>query len=82
MGRSIPHPRTVTAAIGIGIDIKQPKGNMIVDIGGGTTEITVIALSNCLRQICKNCRRRFHNDIVYYMRRQHNLDRRTHCRKD
>jgi rod shape-determining protein MreB len=34
----------MAAAIGIGIDIMQPKGNMIVDIGGGTTEIAVIAL--------------------------------------
>ena len=35
----------VAAAIGIGIDIVKPKGNMVVDIGGGTTEIAVIALS-------------------------------------
>ena len=35
----------MAAAIGIGIDIKQPKGNMIVDIRGGTTEIAVMALS-------------------------------------
>ena len=35
----------MAAAIGIGIDIMQPKGNMIIDIGGGTTEIAVIALS-------------------------------------
>ena len=34
----------MAAAIGIGVDIMQPKGNMIVDIGGGTTEIAVIAL--------------------------------------
>ena len=34
----------MAAAIGIGLDIMQPKGNMIVDIGGGTTEIAVIAL--------------------------------------
>ncbi|MDB2394505.1 rod shape-determining protein, partial [Flavobacteriaceae bacterium] len=33
----------MAAAIGIGVDIMQPKGNMIVDIGGGTTEIAVIA---------------------------------------
>ena len=33
----------MAAAIGIGIDIMQPKGNMVVDIGGGTTEIAVIA---------------------------------------
>ena len=35
----------IAAAIGIGIDIEQPNGSMIVDIGGGTTEIAVIALS-------------------------------------
>ena len=35
----------MAAAIGIGVDIMQPKGNMVVDIGGGTTEIAVIALS-------------------------------------
>jgi rod shape-determining protein MreB len=35
----------IAAAIGIGIDIEQPIGNMIVDIGGGTTDIAVIALS-------------------------------------
>ena len=39
----------MAAAIGIGVDIMQPKGNMIVDIGGGTTEIAVIALRrNCM----------------------------------
>ena len=35
----------IAAAIGIGIDIEQPNGSMIVDIGGGTSEIAVIALS-------------------------------------
>ena len=35
----------MAAAIGIGIDIVKPKGNMVVDIGGGTTEIAVIALA-------------------------------------
>mgnify|MGYP002043322691 CR=1 FL=1 len=34
----------MAAAIGVGIDIMEPKGNMIIDIGGGTTEIAVIAL--------------------------------------
>ena len=34
----------MAAAIGIGIDVKEPMGNMIVDIGGGTTEIAVISL--------------------------------------
>lgn len=64
----------MAAAIGIGIDIKEPKGNMIVDIGGGTTEIAVIALSGivCDKSV-KIAGDVFTNDIVYYMRSQHNL---------
>ena len=64
----------MAAAIGIGIDIMQPKGNMIVDIGGGTTEIAVIALSGivCDKSI-KIAGDVFTNDIVYYMRSKHNL---------
>ena len=34
----------MAAAIGIGIDVQEPKGNMVIDIGGGTTEIAVISL--------------------------------------
>ena len=34
----------MAAAIGIGLDVQAPEGNMIVDIGGGTTEIAVISL--------------------------------------
>ncbi len=64
----------MAAAIGIGIDIMQPKGNMIVDIGGGTTEIAVIALSGivCDKSI-KIAGDVFTNDIVGYMRGKHNL---------
>ncbi|MAU58882.1 MAG: rod shape-determining protein [Flavobacteriaceae bacterium] len=64
----------MAAAIGIGIDIMQPKGNMIVDIGGGTTEIAVIALSGivCDKSI-KIAGDVFTNDIVNYMRGIHNL---------
>ena len=64
----------MAAAIGIGIDIKQPKGNMIVDIGGGTTEIAVIALGGivCDKSV-KIAGDVFTNDIIYYMRTQHNL---------
>ncbi|WP_373059702.1 rod shape-determining protein [Zunongwangia sp. H14] len=64
----------MAAAIGIGVDIMQPKGNMIVDIGGGTTEIAVIALGGivCDKSI-KVAGDVFTNDIVYYMRTQHNL---------
>lgn len=64
----------MAAAIGIGVDITQPKGNMVVDIGGGTTEIAVIALGGivCDKSI-KVAGDVFTNDIVYYMRTQHNL---------
>jgi rod shape-determining protein MreB len=61
-------------ASGIGLDIMQPKGNMIVDIGGGTTEIAVIALGGivCDKSV-KIAGDVFTNDIIYYMRTQHNL---------
>jgi len=64
----------MAASIGIGIDIMQPKGNMIIDIGGGTTEIAVIALGGivCEKSI-KVAGDVFTNDIAYYMRTQHNL---------
>ena len=64
----------MAAAIGIGVDIMQPKGNMIVDIGGGTTEIAVIALGGivCDKSV-KVAGDVFTNDIIYYMRTQHNL---------
>ena len=64
----------MAAAIGMGVDVKQPKGIMVIDIGGGTSEIAVIALSGivCDRSI-KIAGDTFTNDIVYYMRRQHNL---------
>jgi len=64
----------MAAAIGIGIDVMQPKGNMIVDIGGGTTEIAVIALGGivCDKSV-KVAGDVFTNDIIYYMRTQHNL---------
>ena len=64
----------MAAAIGIGIDIMQPKGNMIVDIGGGTTEIAVIALGGivCDKSV-KIAGDVFTNDIAYYLRTHHNL---------
>ncbi|WMW77556.1 rod shape-determining protein [Flavobacterium sp. 20NA77.7] len=64
----------MAAAIGIGVDIMQPKGNMIVDIGGGTSEIAVIALGGivCDKSV-KVAGDVFTDDIIYYMRTQHNL---------
>ncbi|WP_027003146.1 rod shape-determining protein [Hugenholtzia roseola] len=64
----------IAAAIGIGIDIEQPVGSMIVDIGGGTTEIAVIALSGIVcDQSIRTAGDVFNRDILDYMRRQHNL---------
>ena len=64
----------MAAAIGIGIDVEAPEGNMIVDIGGGTTEIAVISLggivSNKSIRIAGND---LTQDIMEYMRRQHNI---------
>ncbi|GIV41991.1 MAG: rod shape-determining protein [Vicingaceae bacterium] len=64
----------LAAAIGIGIDVQEPMGNMIIDIGGGTSEIAVIALGDI---VTDNSLRiagdEFTNDIIDYMRRQHNL---------
>jgi len=64
----------MAAAIGVGIDIMEPKGNMIIDIGGGTTEIAVIALSGivCDKSV-KIAGDLFTADIMYFMRTQHNL---------
>jgi rod shape-determining protein MreB len=64
----------MAAAIGVGIDIMEAKGNMIIDIGGGTTEIAVIALGGIVcDQSVKVAGDLFTNDIMYYMRTQHNL---------
>jgi rod shape-determining protein MreB len=64
----------MAAAIGIGVDVQEPKGNMIIDIGGGTTEIAVLALGGivCDKSI-KVAGDVFTNDIAFYMRAHHNL---------
>ena len=64
----------MAAAIGIGVDVLEPKGNMIIDIGGGTTEIAVLALGGivCDKSV-KVAGDVFTSDIAYYMRTQHNL---------
>ncbi|MEC8602998.1 MAG: rod shape-determining protein [Bacteroidota bacterium] len=64
----------MAAAIGIGVDVEEPMGNMVIDIGGGTSEIAVIALGGI---VCDKSIRvagdDFTNDIEEYMRRQHNI---------
>ncbi|WP_395762686.1 rod shape-determining protein [Elizabethkingia anophelis] len=64
----------MAAAIGVGIDVQKPKGNMIIDIGGGTTEIAVVALGGivCDKSV-KIAGDVFTNDIAYYLRTHHNL---------
>ncbi len=64
----------MAAALGIGIDVEAPQGNMIVDIGGGTTEIAVISLGGIVTN--KSIRIAGDDltaDIQEYMRRQHNI---------
>ena len=64
----------VAAAIGAGIDITQPDGHMVVDIGGGTADIAVISLSGVVESTSiKIAGDQLNESIVKYMRRKHNL---------
>ena len=64
----------MAAALGIGLDVEEPIGNMIIDIGGGTTEIAVIALSGIVcDQSVRIAGDEFTSDIISYMKRQHNI---------
>jgi len=64
----------VAAAIGAGIDIAQPVGNMVVDIGGGTTDIAVISLSGVVESSSiKIAGDQFDESIIKYIRRKHNV---------
>ena len=64
----------MAAAIGIGIDVEAPEGNMIVDIGGGTTEIAVISLGGIVANTSiKVAGDDLNADIQEYMNRQHNV---------
>ncbi|MBO4660323.1 MAG: rod shape-determining protein [Prevotella sp.] len=64
----------MAAAIGIGIDVEAPEGNMIVDIGGGTTEIAVISLGGIVaNNSIKVAGDDLTSDIQFYMSTQHNV---------
>lgn len=64
----------VAAAIGAGIDISRPQGNMIIDIGGGTSDIAVIALDGpVVSESVKVAGDDFDEAIIRYMRKKHNL---------
>ncbi|MBP7821382.1 MAG: rod shape-determining protein [Saprospiraceae bacterium] len=64
----------MAAALGIGLDVEEPVGNMIIDIGGGTTEIAVIALSGIVcDQSIRTAGDEFTLDILDYMKAEHKL---------
>ncbi len=65
----------MAAAIGIGIDVLEPTGNMIIDIGGGTSEIAVIALGGIVNNTSiRIAGDDFNADIEEYMRKNHNIN--------
>ncbi|MBE6709107.1 MAG: MreB/Mrl family cell shape determining protein [Ruminococcaceae bacterium] len=64
----------VAAAIGAGIDITKPNGNMVVDIGGGTTDIAVISLRDVVvSESIKVAGDKFDEAIIRYVRRKYNV---------
>jgi rod shape-determining protein MreB len=64
----------MAAAIGIGLDVDAPVGNMVIDIGGGTTEIAIIALSGLVNEeSIRIAGDEMNNAIVQYFKRNHNL---------
>ena len=64
----------IAAAIGAGIDIAKPCGNMVVDIGGGTTDIAVISLGGSVESTSlKVAGDKFDEYIVKYIKRKHNI---------
>ena len=64
----------VAAALGAGIDISMPNGHMIVDIGGGTTDIAVISLNGVVvSESIKVAGDKFDEAIIRYVRRKHNV---------
>ena len=64
----------MAAAIGIGLDVEAPDGNMVVDIGGGTTEIAIISLGGIVsNKSIRIAGDDLTQDIIEYMGRQHNM---------
>ena len=62
------------AAIGAGLDIAKPIGNMIVDIGGGTTDIAVLSLGNIVTSASiKTAGNTFDENIINYIKEKHKL---------
>lgn len=64
----------VAAAIGAGIDISMPNGNMLVDIGGGTTDVAVISLNDVVvSESVKVAGDKFDEAIIRYVKKKHNV---------
>lgn len=64
----------MAAAIGMGLEVLEPNGNMVIDIGGGTSEIAVISLGGIVsNKSIKTAGDEFNQDIEEYMRREHNM---------
>ncbi|MCI0707553.1 MAG: rod shape-determining protein [Ignavibacteriae bacterium] len=64
----------MAAAIGVGLDVDAPVGNMVIDIGGGTTEIAVIALSGLVNEeSIRIAGDEMNNSIVQFFKRNHNI---------
>jgi rod shape-determining protein MreB len=64
----------MAAAIGVGLDVESPVGNMIVDIGGGTTEIAVIALSGIVNEeSIRIAGDEMNNAIIQFFKKNHNI---------
>ncbi len=64
----------IAAAIGAGIDISKAHGNMVVDIGGGTTDVAVIALGgSVVSTSLKVAGDKFDEAVVKFIRRKHNI---------
>jgi rod shape-determining protein MreB and related proteins len=60
--------------LGIGLDVEEPVGHMVIDIGGGTTEIAVIALSGIVAdQSIRTAGDELTEDIINYLKKEHNL---------
>ncbi|MBQ6468773.1 MAG: rod shape-determining protein [Lachnospiraceae bacterium] len=67
-------PESVAAAIGAGIDITKPVGNLVVDIGGGSTDIALISIGSPVAETSiPVAGRTFDDSIMRYLRRKHSL---------
>ena len=64
----------MAAAIGVGLPVETPTGNMVIDIGGGTTEIAVIALSGIVNEeSVRIAGDEMNNAIVQFFKKNHNI---------